>query len=62
MICKGNKLSVILSTIFFIITKSTNMQLGLEEMARWLNVLDTLEEDLCLNPRIYMWAPKHLKL
>lgn len=62
MNCKGNKLSVILSTIFFIITRSTNMQLGLEEMAQWLKVLDTLEEDLCLNPRIHMWAPKHLKL
>lgn len=62
MNCKGNKLSVILSTIFFIITRSTNMQLGLEEMAQWLKILDTLEEDLCLNPRIYMWAPKNLKL
>lgn len=62
MNCKGNKLSVILSTIFFIITRSTNMQLGLEEMAQWLKILDTLEEDLCLNPRIHMWAPKHLKL
>lgn len=62
MNCKGNKLSVILSTIFFIIMRSTNMQLGLEEMAQWLKILDTLEEDLCLNPRIHMWAPKHLKL
>lgn len=38
------------------------MQLGLEEMARWLKVLDILEEDLGLNPGIYKWAPKHLKL
>lgn len=59
---RGNKIIYAIINNIFIITRSTNMQLGLEEMARWLKVLDTLEEDLVLNPSIYTWAPKHLKL